>query len=601
MRIARTLSRVIVALGVAVPAEAGAQGVGQPSVSAPIDLDPAAISSQRRQAADDPIRPYGSVAPSSDRLESQFPKLERTAQLSVDFADSRWWDTVMSWQAAKRENAIEQGIGAYGLDAATAGVISQLEKMAAPTERADLSLTYANTLLRTGEKTGNDELLNEALGFYRDAWRLGDDRTNLIARSNFAATAYKLGDKSAALQAFSEGHAEAKPDGDQAVQSRYLFNYARLLEEVEGQDKALPLYLESFKTDATSARPAVLGIKAAKESGRLEETARFLDGLSANGHANVAASEFRSILLDQGLDADTPIGPVLDALFDYFARARLTVADFDDSWRPLLRNVASAVSEQGQGRITLMFQGYKPGAMELFTDPIAARERYAPWLSDPFNSKLAARVLGPASRFLTTAGEVLAAGESAGDRDASFPYEDAVTRYLTAWMLDTSNVDAAQYAGNLLLLTGRQDQLDAFVAALFEGKSMAYVGEAWPSIFRFHSILGLIYWQQEYWGSSSEVRSAIFQLERALAARDKIEDSEVREASVARLHLMLGDAYAATRPAGEAFESYARAMRDGIAHNDLETAGAALERARALRYAPTPAEADFLNKIEGQL
>jgi hypothetical protein len=75
---------------------------------------------------------------------------------------------------------------------------------------------------------------------------------------------------------------------------------------------------------------------------------------------------------------------------------------------------------------------------------------------------------------------------------------------------------------NLYLAAGNsarvEDLITQYSSRLYGGKGAAYRHGLWKNIFEYHRVLGTIYAILERWGSSNEVTSAIFQLERARQA-----------------------------------------------------------------------------------
>ncbi len=72
------------------------------------------------------------------------------------------------------------------------------------------------------------------------------------------------------------------------------------------------------------------------------------------------------------------------------------------------------------------------------------------------------------------------------------------------------------------------DLLQQYSPTLFQGKSLAYKNSELKKIYNFHRTLGIMYGLTERWGSSSNVQSAIFQLESALKTQEIINREATR-------------------------------------------------------------------------
>jgi len=96
--------------------------------------------------------------------------------------------------------------------------------------------------------------------------------------------------------------------------------------------------------------------------------------------------------------------------------------------------------------------------------------------------------------------------------------------YLIALNMSEAELDlqAILRLANLYLAAGNsarvEDLITQYSSRLYGGKGAAYRHGLWKNIFEYHRVLGTIYAILERWGSSNEVTSAIFQLERARQA-----------------------------------------------------------------------------------
>ncbi|MCC5859321.1 MAG: tetratricopeptide repeat protein [Ectothiorhodospiraceae bacterium] len=449
-------------------------------------------------------------------------------------------------------------------------------------ERATIALSYGTSVARIASRDGDEERLEAATKYFEYAIAHGADRERLAALNNYATANLKLGNSTQAVALFSQGLPQVQAFPDPAVRARYLHNFGEALLQHGDPSAAIPVLVQAFDADPASTVAAEAGVRAAITAGDGDRAGHFAGGLLRNGHEATAASALRQLLAPDALPRMDDSRPVIEAFYDYLVASRTDQDAYRNDWEGLTRDALGRVEESGRQYLNFVPLAYSP-ELPVVLEPISARIEFAPWLPNPEDGKLAADLLGAPSRFLTGVGEIYA---EQGDVNA------ALARYALSWSLDTTNVQAGQYAANLM--TVHREKVDPqrrlfsqFVFNLFEGKGEAYLGNDWPAIFRFHVVLASLYVQEGQWGDEHRADGAIFQLQHALRARARIADSEARGIAVPGLYGMLGQAYAGIGDEAKAFDNYLHAARDALRLEDREQARQYLRAARALPYSPT--------------
>lgn len=159
--------------------------------------------------------------------------------------------------------------------------------------------------------------------------------------------------------------------------------------------------------------------------------------------------------------------------------------------------------------------------------------------------------------------------------------------YLIALNVSEAELDlqAILSLANLYLAAGDSARVENLItqysARLYGGKGAAYRHGLWKNIFEYHRVLGTIYAILERWGSSNDVTSAIFQLERARAAvreyNSKLDDSgdplrfdPMQVNLLARAYAATGQEPLAVRLRLEMAENYLDERADLDAHQVLQ-------------------------------
>jgi tetratricopeptide (TPR) repeat protein len=506
--------------------------------------------------------------------------------------------TPLSRDAAITKQTLETLLEAGDVSAGRDLFSSYLAAAPAITERATLSLAYGNALAKTAKQSSQPALLEEAGTYLRYSFEHGSHRERIIARNNYAAIALQQERIDEAMSTLDQGYETAKRLTDRAAQARYLFNYGRMVERHADPNDALTLYREAYLADPRRPQAAEAGVDLALRLGVLPAAAVLLQGLVVEGHPAAAEPYLKALTGEPALAGEPTFTAIVEVFYDYLPAARVEPARFAKVWRAPLQRMAPDLAREAAERLDLVFLAYDPEPPIIF-DSYQVRARYAPWFGSPEDSRGAAEILARPSQFLTAMGEIHADLGRLGH---------ALALYAAAWAMNTANLDAGLYAASLLLeypeeLDPEGRYLRRFISNLFAGKGEAYIGDDLPNILRFHTILGTIFSNQERWGDSGTVESAIFQWENALrASRRLAQQGRTEEAAAPGLHAKLADAYDAVGRRSDAFDSYLRAADEALRiGNDELARGVLLTDIEALSYSPSAEQRQRLEDLRSKI
>lgn len=466
---------------------------------------------------------------------------------------------------------------------------------ASAAERADVSLTYGNELVRAtrAEKGKDPALYGEAKQQFHSVIKEGAPEQQLVARNNLAALELEDGDSVAALQVLDEGYATAKSVAEPSVQSQYLFNYAQALERAPGAKNRNPadLYREAFVADPRRREAADAGMKSALAQGNVAKAAEFVDLLVEKGHLELAEKRVRETLDNEKVRQSADAYLLVGSLMGLIGAQKLPVPEFQKRWQTYVRGLGTGLDSRANTMRTLLQMGYAaPERLDGFLQGAPSYESSYYVKQKLGFSNLPKPQAARVSTYLWQIGRVRAADGESGA---------ALSLYSLAWLLNAENINAATAKANLLLERQKEidpegKQLNRFIDELFAGKGEAYLGNDWRGILRFHTVLGTIYWKQGQWGNSGNPRGAIFQLERAMRARTNIQGPE-RDEPIAGLYTMLADCYVATSRFPQAYDAYQSAAREALNAQNTDLAADIVKDKlpRIAGYEPTPKQRDI--------
>ena len=470
-------------------------------------------------------------------------------------------------------------------------------------DKARIRVDWANTLKRAAQLRNDDKNLTEqAIRNYRTALPALKGPIRLVAHNNFGALLLRDGKNKEALSVLSAVEKDYTRTKDRAAHARYLYNLARGFETNGQPGAAKARYRQAATTDFnfTPAFRAVFRMISKRALGpqRVTETAAWIDVAVTRGQIGLAEKTIKVLFERPEWKKRPDFNRVLISLMQVLTATRAGIADFERTWAPQLIRIGdsdeAATPTAGVAKeiTAAYFQDFKinfrPGSgSRLFRSALSSRDK------NPRRT---------VSAFL----------KMVGDSYMVFKKPDrALQRYALAWTMDTTNVDAALFAANVLLEKSERidrsvQHLNRFVRYLFEGKGQAYLGNDWENILRFHTILGTIYEKKKEWGNSSNPRSAVFQFENAIRAYNRLlELSPRRAGAVALRYAQLATAYEGAGRNKDALDKYLDSTESALGEARRELAKTSLANAarmaRRINLNQYPKERQRLERLTDRL
>ena len=448
----------------------------------------------------------------------------------------------------------------------------------------------AQALLELGTVYGAQNLSDSARA-YCEASDLASGQLRLQAGNNCATQLLVQGNDYDALYLMRRLWSEFRSNDLPAVaRSRVLYNYALALERTGTHELAQEYFQQSFEADPgfTPAAQSVsrIALNSASESIGIPEMLGLVRGLVESGKYESAGEQLK-LGLGVGHWQGHPQYPqLITQLAVFFAESRTAPAQFESHWEDNLRVISDNLGRSNSAMLSDIENSYY-GQFDIDFDPFYVRNRYDAWNEPDGFASLSA--------LFKMLGDILFRDTQ---NDAAFKY------YLHAWTIDTTNVDAAIYAANLLASDDdlRQEYLDPFMTLAFDLKGEAYLGNDWRSILRLHTVLGSLFEELQIWGSEEEPRSAIFQWQRAIIANEKlgIHDPE-RIRSTANLRENLANSYAGDSQWQKAWREYLSAAEGYVRLGRTDEAKRVLDTAKSTLPNPDQSTAESIELIEGKL
>jgi tetratricopeptide (TPR) repeat protein len=473
------------------------------------------------------------------------------------------------------------------------GAIALYEKALAeakPEGKAGLQLELARFLDRGSSAPGADpKWLDRSRKEFEEVIGSSSGTARLQAANSFAAQLLRRERAAEAVQVLSTAVQDAAwKDLTGPARARCLFNFARALEATGRKSEAYSRYIEAAEADPSFERAAdgarAVALKSDSEGTGIPQIDRLVDGQLARGDFSGAGRSLRDALTSVAHWQGHPNYPrLVEELARYLTEANVQRDRFAQEWSEPLRTIPRDRVRKPADRMLATIEEAYTSELPVEFAPENVQERYAPWAQG------ASR--GLFSRFLAA---VAAQSYRLGEM------RRALGAYSHAWALDTTNMEAALYAANILLvdLEAKEKKLDpdgsllkSLVDKLFSEKGAEYsrdVGQDWNRLLKFHTILATIFEKQRRWGDEHEARSAIFQWKMALRAVERLQGKDPGAARLAPpLQEGLGRAYRARGQPQEAFEHEVQAAEGFVrtAGGDvaqLEAAERALARAALL-------------------
>ncbi len=462
----------------------------------------------------------------------------------------------------------EAALRAYGALAtlAGAGVAGELE--------ADYSLRLAALLHQRPELAPTEPLgaLPAPEALYERAMATGTPRQAALARNNLATLHLDRGDGERAAALLAGLDLDAVPAGERFV---YRFNTGRALEAAGDRDQAFGHYLRALDEQPAFVPAAEGAWRAARAGSDRALAARRAVQL---GDRLLAAGQLAAF--DAGAWAalaDTGSPEVMNLLVRrWTVRLPEGGAPNEAQWRRL---TAAAGGDDIARELVLALRyafstpRFAAAARQGHEALLAISRRIDPWRRLDGGATMAALLVRLAE----------ADREAGGD-------EAALGRTFAAWWLDPSHLEAAIACASALRARPELDPegriQEELTRDLFIAKGRAYQREDWRTILRLHLLLASIFEDQGRWGSSSEPRSAVFQLEHALRAEEAVLVLDPAFTRSPALHRRLADAYRELGRREAAFGHFLLAARSMAALERIHEADRMVAAADALGLPP---------------
>ena len=524
------------------------------------------------------------------------------ADRSAEITSSQLLQYAQGAQSPDSETLVPLGtVKALVLKGDLRGARAQLDSaatIASSTEaQARLLLGGANLLSQASEQAGHDPLSFKASEqYYHAAQQLATGTLRLQVYNSYAMALLRNKRAQDALKVMSEIKSDFANSSDAPAKARFDYNFGRTLETVGDIPGAIGMYRESAELDQSfrpAARAAVrmlVDARAGPNAG--EQAADFIELLIGRGDLDIADDSLRRILSAPHATQNGGAERLVLALVNYFATARPSLETMRSAWSENLQAFRRRAPEPAQSAVGSIIAAYTDEFSVSFEH--GAGRSMLPGLTALAGAHDRIHDL---SLFLEAAGNAVQQG---GDP------RKALQRYAAAWTLDTANSSAALAAANLLLdrsadLDPDGQVLEQFIFFLFGEKGDAYLGQDWPSILRFHTILGTIFERQDKLGPREDPRSAAFQWEHALIAQQNlIQSGSPDVAAVPYLRERLARVYEKLNDTERARAAYIAAAEDALALQLTDLTKATLTAATGLGNL-SPQEMAKVSALRSQL
>lgn len=460
----------------------------------------------------------------------------------------------------------------------------------APNEqvRAELLVELGNVSGRRRPVTEVEqtEILEQSADAFKAAMEIATGKVRLQAANNYASQLLRLDRAGEAVDVMRKLWSEFRNSAlDPLASSRSLYTYARALEDNGYREEAVEFYSQSLRADpefgAAKRALARMALDSDSESAGIPELLRLTMGLIERGECESALEYLRDGLLIDHWRYNSEYPRLAAQLVRALTEARTSPEEYEEEWRedlqplplPRLADVDSIYLE----------------SLPVTLDQYEVRDRFGPWDAQGEPELL--------SSFLKMVGDHHFRGKR---------LEMALGRYTSAWVLDTTNMEAGLYLVNLLSSNGDVVDpngylLDQFIDLAFSEKGEAYLGEDWASILKFHTILGTLFERQEIWGPAYQARTAAFQWSHALAAHARLVElgADVPNA-LPSVRVRLARAFEETDDQAETWKQRVLAAKEYMSLGRPAAALSMIETAQALNYIPKAEELTHLEVMHSE-
>jgi tetratricopeptide (TPR) repeat protein len=502
-------------------------------------------------------------------------------------------------RVAQREVQDVQSVVLRGDITSSRAAVDRAVQGKSAVERAEIQIAAADVLARSDDQAAMAEAQRLYLASLDNARRTFPLDRRLRTENNYAALLVRLGRAGEArtqLEAMREPMRKQPP----AAQARYLFNYAKSLEQTGNQAQALRIYDEALaigpEFEDTARAASGLALNSPSESIGIPATVTLVDRLLGARQFAVAQQHLLKAA-EQPRWVSHPQYPlILASVARYLVAANVDRAGFVRVWEKPLA-AADRANPRAKARYDDLRRAYAPGGIVLIYEPQDARSRFSAWGGSDAETASFVSLLHHVGRQARSAGNT----------------REALARLASAWALsrnggigsDDAGMSAAVDLADLLLtagpeLTDSERILEVMIGQLFEGKGKAYAGRDYASALRFHLLLGSIFERQKRWGPANNPYTALFQWQAALKDHELLRATgrPGNLAEVPGLHMRLGQAFEAVGDRAGALRSYLNASEAFLKLKSMSSASDALARARPHAPFATAAEQRRLQAIE---
>jgi hypothetical protein len=491
-----------------------------------------------------------------------------------------------------RKAADAAQIGDYGQ--AQALYSSLLSGSATGEKRHQALVASADLRVRTA-KPGDTAAVTEAEAAYREAAQAESRPVRWRAQNNLGSLLLKNGRTAEAIAVLEDAVADVTgtAGSPKETRARLLYNAGRALEAGGRPKDALARFVESAVADVAFDRAPDAAVRLAGQlpatDVSLPKLGDMIDALIEGTNLSGAERVVRQLLTLDALKATARYERILAGVMNLLAAQQVDRARFEKSWQQDLDKAKSGMYESGLRILKLVSDAYV-GDWELTFDSRALPEERRLPSSNKSTTAAYSRLL-----------KAVADTESGKDE-----YQRALKRYSLAFAVDRTNAEAAVFTANLLQSSkasalgaqGATGALDKFVDVVFDAKGEAYLGHDDESILRFHTVLGSIYESRGEWGNGGSPRGALFQWQRALQTKQRLESQHPE--TIRRLpgiRAGLGRALEETGSKDRAWAEYVKAADEFADAGQGERGREVIGRAEKIGYKPSSAEAELAAKV----
>ena len=384
-----------------------------------------------------------------------------------------------------------------------------------PDEKARLDFRQAVTLQQmatSGEVENPEETLMRAARLYHSYLRQNPDST---ATANNLAKVYEtLGhgasrepddEKAGALFKRADSYYQKAIAAGGSSQAFYLKNYAEFLERSGDWRKAKTIYAQLIEEHPVSPKLQQALLKTYAEHG-LGDVAEYLWNMLGAGYVRQSAGFALDALAESTNVRDKSRIELLTIACAALAQGtddRGSYLDSDLGRRYAMLNDDSYLGN-GAKEIYQLYQGQMLNPSD-----------YDWWVDHGMGSSGPDQVLLPMDGFRALIRSLGSRSKRENDLEMAESY------FKLAANIGPQEIDPAAIR-DLVQMYAEQNEFDKieavlvdFQVRLFEGKGDAYREYHAEKIFQYHQTLGELYALIERWGDSSQIDSAVFQLERA--------------------------------------------------------------------------------------